>query len=82
MSIRTRLVSIIKAAASIRKPASPAPQIIPVFPMSVTRQDDILSQVARLRDQGYSLRAVSVELGISYRQARKLAAEVAVPVIW
>ena len=74
MSIKSRLIAIIKAAASIRKPASPAPQIVPVFPMVITRQDDILSQVARLRSQGYSLRAVSAELGVSYRQARKLSA--------
>jgi len=82
MSIRTRLLAVIRAAASVRK-AEPAPQIIPVFaaPMTVTRQDDILAQVAMLRHQGYSLRAVAAEMGVSYRQARKMASQ-AEPVIW
>ena len=83
MSIKSRLIAIIKAAASVRKPASPAPAVMPVFAMTILEpQDDILSQVARLRDQGYSLRAVSAELNVSYRQARKLAAAVEAPVVW
>jgi hypothetical protein len=84
MSIRTRLLAVIRAAASVRNvKAEPAPQIIPVFaaPMTVTRQDDILAQVAMLRHQGYSLRAVAAEMGVSYRQARKMASQ-AEPVIW
>ena len=82
MSIRTRLLAIVKAAASVAHVRNVKAEPAPVFPMTVTRQDDLLSQVARLRSQGYSLRAVSVELGVSYRQARKLSAAGEAAGIW
>ena len=84
MSIRTRLLAIVKAAASVRKPAAiPAPVVVPVF--SVVH-DDLPSQFARLRDQGYSMLNAGKMLSISYRQARKIeAANKAareIPAVW
>jgi orotate phosphoribosyltransferase-like protein len=54
-----------------------------VFPLVVEeetplqRLDDLVDRVAKLRHQGYSLRAVASELGISYHKARKIAQAVA-----